>query len=173
MTEQSVPGEVPAGVGDLDDELDLHRGTQRQLGDADGGTDVGAGLTEDLPHEVGGTVDHGGLAGEAVGGGDEADDLDDAGHVVDTNEVVDGRQGVERGGPGEAGGLLRGDVLVHLAGGGELTVDEGQLTRGPHLVTGAQGRDVRRDGGGDLRQGDLQALEARGPGGHHFTSRFM
>ena len=65
------------------------------------------------------------------------------------------------------GGLVTGKV------GGELTVDEGQLPRGPHLVAGAHGRDVGRHGCGDGGQGDLQALEARGDGRHQFFSRFM
>ena len=49
---------------DLDDELDLDRGVERQRRDTDGAARVGAGIAEDLTEQVARTVDDGRLAGE-------------------------------------------------------------------------------------------------------------
>ncbi len=68
-----------ARLGELDDELDLDGGVEREHGDADRAARVTAGVAEDLAEQLGGAVHDARLAGEVRGGGDEADDLDDRG----------------------------------------------------------------------------------------------
>src|SRR5207302_2856223 len=67
----------PATSADLDDDLDLDRGVEREYGDADGAAGVPAGGTEDLAEQLGRAVDDPRLAEESRRAGDEADDLHD------------------------------------------------------------------------------------------------
>ena len=72
---------------DLDDGLDLDGHAERQRVGADRGARVPAALAEDVAHEVGAAVDHGGLRGEALGARDEADELVHARSAVGTNAL--------------------------------------------------------------------------------------
>src|SRR5207249_461304 len=62
--------------GDLDDHVDLDRGAEGELGDADGAAGVPARLAEDRAEQLAGSVDHARLAGEPLGRGDEPAELD-------------------------------------------------------------------------------------------------
>ena len=95
------------GKGDVD----LDGRVQRQLGDADGGTGVDAGIAEDLLEEAAGAVGDQMLVGEALCRGDVDHHLEDALDVVDAAGGVRGDgDRVQRAKPG---GLLGGlDVVL-------------------------------------------------------------
>src|SRR5215472_18549690 len=70
----------PAGlVPDLDDQLDLDRGIERQHGGADRAARMPACLAEHLQQQLAGSVDDLRLPGEVWRAGDETGQLDDAG----------------------------------------------------------------------------------------------
>src|SRR3954454_1204315 len=80
----------------FDDDFDLDGGAQRQLGDADRAAGVLARFAEDLAEQLGGPVDHAGLAGEALGAGHEAGQLHDPDDLVQADQGVHRRHRVER-----------------------------------------------------------------------------
>jgi hypothetical protein len=63
---------------DFDNQLQLDRCAQGQLVRAERQAGMATGLTEDCDQQVRGTVDHGGLLGEALGGCHVATETDDA-----------------------------------------------------------------------------------------------
>lgn len=131
----------------FDDELDLYRGVEGELGDADGASSVGSSLAEDLTQKVRRAVYHLGLAVEAGGRGDVTRDLYYPAHILQgTGLGCDGGEGVEGA---EAGGLLRffdGDRLTDLSGVPEPPLFERKLAGGEEEGTRACCGDVRAGG---------------------------
>src|SRR5262249_51377901 len=105
---------------DFEDRFDLDRYAQRQFEDSDRPASMAAGLAERAPEDLARSVDHRGLAGEAVGRRDEADDLHDAYDMIQTDQCVDRGQDVECASRRQLLGLLRGDLPADLAGGEHL-----------------------------------------------------
>jgi hypothetical protein len=125
----------------LDDELDLYRSVEGELGDTDGASGVRSSLAEDLAQEVRRAVYNLWLAVEPGGGGDVARDLYHPAHVLQRAGLsLDGGKGVERA---EASSLLRffdGDVFIDFSGVLELPFFERELAGGkrrePVLIAG-------------------------------------
>src|SRR5918996_1030647 len=86
--------------GDLDDRLDLDRDVEGQLGHADGGTGMAAGVVEDLHQEVGAAVGDGGHVVEPGGAVDHNQQLHDPADPVERTEL--GPHGREQGQAAEA-----------------------------------------------------------------------
>src|SRR5699024_2356267 len=150
----------------LNDDLDLHRGTQWQLRNTDGGAGMLASLTENLTEDVARSVDDARLAAETGGGGNVARDLHDAFDVLQSDLCSGGRHSVEHGDASQFVGLFRADLgsrvgadLPDEAELRQLTVDKWQLTGGVDDVAAADGGDVRRDGGRNGRQLDTELVE--------------
>ena len=68
-----------------------------------------AAFAEDVAEEFRGSIDNARLTSESGGGVDEADDLHDAGDVVQANLSIDCGQSVEGAGAGCLLGLLSSD----------------------------------------------------------------
>src|SRR5580693_4286936 len=85
--------------------FDFHREAERELGHADGGAGVLAGVrAPEVEDEVGEAVDHGRGPGEPGGGVDHAEDAEPAGDPV---QVAEGAlQAGEDGEGGQAGGVV-------------------------------------------------------------------
>src|SRR5882757_10690362 len=142
MRGASTTQQWPRRLADLHDQLDLHRGAQRQLGDTDRRTRMGAAIAEHLGEQFGGTVDDARLAVETRCGGDEPDDLDHPGHRVDAHQRIHRRQRIEHADPRQRLSLFGADVDAHLAAPRQLAVLDGHLTRGEDEVAGANRRNI-------------------------------
>src|SRR5579875_1299706 len=168
-----------SGFADFGDQFDLHRGTQRQFGHADRAAGVPAGVPQDREEQFTGAVDHSGLAGEAGGAGDEAGNLDDppdGGQAA--GDRGHGGQGVQRAGPGQPRRLVLVYLRADLAGGQELTAGHRELPGGVDAGTRPHRRQVGRQGGGYLREGEAEGGQpllraAALAGWAHGRGRFM
>ena len=147
---------------DLDDQLDLHRRVQRQLGHPDRGASVRARVAEHLAEQLRGPVDHARLAVESRRGCDEPDDLDHPGDGVDADQRMHRGKPVECARPRQRLALLGAHLAADLAGLRQLACLHRQLAGRVDQVAGAHRGHVGRHRRDDVGQLDAQLGEPFG-----------
>ena len=149
-------------LGYFNDDLDFHGSVQRKLIHTHCRTSVLAPFAEDVAEEFRGPIDNARLTSKSSGGIDEADNLHDAGDIVEANLGIDCGQSVESAGAGGLLGLLSSDFCTDVADVGELAVHKGELTGSENKVARARRGYVSRNCRGNCRQGKPQVLKSLG-----------
>jgi len=138
----------------LNGELDLHGGVQRQCRNSHGRAGVYSGVGENLLEQLRSAIDHGRLASEVRDRGNIAGDVDNALDVVNTAGGLSGcGEGVENALAGSAVGFISRNQPAHLAFNRKAAVNKGELARRANGRADAECGNVGSDGRGNIGKG--------------------
>ena len=152
---------------DLDEDLDLDGGVERQHRYADGRARVHAGVTERRTEQVGGAVGDLRLAGEVGRRGHEADHLDDALDLVEVADLgLHGGDRVERALLGVRAASSGRHLAADLPGGQQLARAHRELAGGVDVGARPDRGHVGRDRLGHVGHGQPELGETVLDGAH-------
>src|SRR3954466_8937745 len=112
----TAPSRSSSASLDLDDCIDLDRGSQRQHRHADGAAGMAPGLAEHVLHQLGRAIGDLGLMGEAPGAVDEHAQLDDPLAPLEPHRLLDLREQHEAAGARGADPEVEIALLAETAG---------------------------------------------------------
>src|SRR5436190_18883472 len=146
---------------DGDDGIDLDGSAEREDRDSDGAARMPPGLAEHPLHQLGGAVGDLGLVGEAGIGGDERPQLDDSLDPVERSErLLDLGDQHHRAALRRFLALLEPLVEAERSGDQRAVLAERQLAGNVEQSGDLDRRNISGDGGGGLRQADVELGEA-------------
>lgn len=147
----------------LDDQLDLHRGVQRQRRTSDGSPGVSAEPPQSFTEQLAGPVGDEVVIGERRVTGDEDRDFEDLPETapISAEGPVERGQSVEGGLLGAGLGGFQVDFRADPAGREELTFDHRQLAADVNRFIGRGRWDVQRDRLRGGRHMDAVGLQVR------------